>query len=81
VTNSLQQGVINGMIAPGQWNASGFGQIVYGQMLPLGYYVWAPLVESQPQAIREQRIAPTIQCAIKLAGAVHFANVIVNVNR
>ena len=81
VTSSLQQGVTNGMIAPGQWNASGFGQLQQGQMLPTGYYVWAPLVETQPQAIREQRIAPTIQCAIKLAGAVHFANVIVNVNR
>jgi hypothetical protein len=81
VTSSLQQGVTNGMIAPGQWNASGFGQLSQGQMLPTGYYVWAPLVETQPQAIREQRIAPTIQCAIKMAGAVHFANVIVNVNR
>lgn len=81
VTSSLQQGVINGLIAPGQWNASGFGQIAQGQMLPLGYYVWAPLVETQPQAVREQRIAPTIQCAIKLAGAVHFSEVIVNVNR
>jgi hypothetical protein len=81
VTNALNQGVVNGMIAPGQWNANGFGQLSQGQMLPLGYYVWAPLVEAQPQAIREQRIAPTIQCAIKMAGAVHFANVIVNVNR
>jgi hypothetical protein len=81
VEASLQQAVVNGMVAPGQWNAPGFGQIQYGQMLPKGFYVWAPLVEAQPQAIREQRIAPTIQCAIKLAGAVHFANVIVNVNR
>jgi hypothetical protein len=81
VENSIQQGVVNGMIAPGQWNAPGFGQIAFGQMLPKGYYIWAPLVESQPQAIREQRIAPTIQAGIKLAGAVHFANVIVNVNR
>jgi len=81
VENSIQQGVVNGMIAPGQWNAPGFGQIKYGQMLPKGFYVWAPLVESQPQAIREARIAPTIQAGIKLAGAVHFANVIVNVNR
>ncbi len=79
--NSLAQGVVNGLIAPGQWNAPGFGQIVYGQFLPKGFYVWAPLVESQPQSIREQRIAPTIQCAIKLAGAIHRAFVIVNVNR
>jgi hypothetical protein len=81
VTASLNQGVVNGLIAPGQWNAPGFGQLKQGQILPDGFYVWAPLVESQPQAIREQRIAPTIQAAIKLAGAVHKANVIVNVNR
>jgi hypothetical protein len=81
VEHSLQQGVVNGTIAPGQWNATGFGQISFGQYLPKGYYVWAPLVEDQPQAIREARIAPTIQAAIKLAGAVHKANVIINVNR
>jgi hypothetical protein len=81
VTNSLNQGVVNGLVAPGQWNAPGFGQLAQGQMLPTGFYVWAPLVESQPQAIRETRVAPTIQAAIKLAGAVHKANVIVNVNR
>ena len=80
-TNSLEQGVTNGLIAPGQWNAPGFGQLQYGQMLPTGYYVWAPLIESQDQAVREQRIAPTIQCAIKLAGAIHKADVIVNVNQ
>ena len=81
VENSLMQYVTNGLIAPGQWNAPGFGQISTGQMLSKGFYVWAPLVESQPQAIREARIAPTIQCAIKLAGAIHRAFVIVNVNR
>jgi hypothetical protein len=81
VEHALQQGVVNGTIAPGQWNATGFGQIEFGQFLPKGYYVWAPLVEDQPQAIREARIAPTIQAAIKLAGAVHKANVIINVNR
>jgi hypothetical protein len=81
VVDSLTQGVENGLIAPGQWNAPGFGQIKTGQMLPSGFYVWAPLVESQPQSIRETRVAPTIQAAIKLAGAVHKANVILNVNR
>jgi hypothetical protein len=50
-------------------------------MLPLGYYVYAPMVETQPQSIREQRIAPTIQAAVKLAGAVHFVNCQINVNR
>ncbi|WP_275383979.1 hypothetical protein [Xenorhabdus bovienii] len=31
--------------------------------------------------ISVKRKAPVIQCAIKLAGAVHFADVIINVNR
>ena len=81
MTSSIEQGVTNGMIAPGQWNAPGFGQLKQGQMLPTGYYVWAPLVETQPQSIREQRIAPTIQAAIKMAGAIHYAGAIVTVNR
>jgi len=38
-------------------------------------------VASQSQADREARKAPVIQCAIKLAGAVHFVDCIINVNR
>jgi hypothetical protein len=81
VANSCSIGVQNGMIAPGQWNGPPLGQINTGQQLPSGFYVYAPQVASQPQSIREQRIAPTIQALIKLAGAVHFADCIVNVNR
>lgn len=81
VANSCAIGVQNGMIAPGQWNGPPLGQISTGQQLPAGYYVYAPPVSSQPQTIREQRIAPTIQALIKLAGAIHFADAIVNVNR
>jgi hypothetical protein len=81
VSNSLVQGVNNGLIARGQWNAAGFGQLNQGDMLTTGYYVFAPSVNTQDQATREQRIAPTIQAAVKLAGAVHFASVIINVNR
>lgn len=81
VCSSLIIFVTNGFIAPGQWNGAPMGQLKTGQQLPLGYYVFAPLVASQPQSVRETRVAPTIQAAIKLAGAVHFANCIINVNR
>ena len=81
VANACHQGVVNGLIAPGQWNGPPIGQISTGQQLPVGFYVYGPQVSSQPQSIREQRIAPTIQAAIKLAGAVHFSDVIINVNR
>jgi Protein of unknown function (DUF3383) len=77
----LSQGVTNGLIAPGVWRAGGFGTLQYGEYLAKGWYTWANSVDNQPQAEREARIAPLIQCAIKLAGAVHHSDVLVNVNR
>jgi hypothetical protein len=75
------EAVNNGLIAPGQWNASGFGQLETGDYLQTGYYIFTPPVASQPQAIREQRIAPPLQIALKLAGAIHEIDCIVDVNR
>ena len=77
----LDQAVTNGLVAPGQWNGPEFGAITTGQFLTKGYYVYAPPVATQSQADREARKAPVIQIAVKLAGAVHFVDVIVNVNR
>lgn len=81
VDSRLDQSVANGLLAPGTWNAPGFGALKEGQTLAKGYYVYAPPVSSQSQADREARKAPTLQAAVKLAGAVHFANVVINVNR
>jgi hypothetical protein len=78
---SLSQGVVNGLIAPGVWNAPGFGQLNQGDTLHAGWYSFAQSVDAQDQADREARIAPLIQVACKLAGAVHFASVLINVNR
>lgn len=71
----------NGLIAPGTWNQDGFGQLKRGDYLPKGWYIYAPPMDSQDQSEREQRKAPPIQCAIKLAGAIHTADVLINVNR
>lgn len=81
IESELEQGVANGLIAPGVWNADGFGQLAYGDTLAKGYYVYCPPLSSQSQADREARKSPTIQCAVKLAGAVHSVNAIINVNR
>jgi Protein of unknown function (DUF3383) len=82
VEAAMVAGVNNGLIAPGQWNSTAlFGQLVFGQYLPSGYYIYAPSVSTQSETIRSERIAPTIQAAVKLAGAVHFANCVVSVNR
>lgn len=82
VEAALIAGINNGLIAPGTWNSSYiFGTLKEGTVLAKGYYVYCPSVNSQSETIRSQRIAPTIQVAVKLAGAIHFANCVVSVNR
>lgn len=73
--------VNNGLVAPGTWNADGFGNLEPGQFLKTGYYIFAQSVALQSQADRETRVAPPIQTAIKLAGAIQELDVIVDVNR
>lgn len=81
VSEGCEQGVTNGLIAPGRWDGPSFGALNTGDTLSKGYYVYAPPVATQSQSDREARKAPVIQVAIKLAGAVHSSNIIVNVNR
>lgn len=75
------EAINNGLVAGGQWNADGFGQLVRGQYLKEGYYIYMPPMALQAQADREARKAPPMQVALKLAGAIHTIDVIVNVNR
>ena len=77
----LEEAVNNGLIAPGMWNADGFGLLERGDYLEKGYYVYVSPIADQPQSEREQRKLPVIQIAAKLAGAVHFVDVQIDVNR
>lgn len=81
IASVLSQSVTNGLVAPGKWNAAGFGQLRDGDYLSKGFYIFAPPVSSQSQADREARKSVPIQVAVKLAGAVHFVDVLINVNR
>lgn len=81
VEAALDQGVTNGLIAPGLWNAPGFRKFNQDDLTPKDYYVFCPLIATQSRVIRKQRISPTIKCAMKLVGAIHKANVVVNTNR
>lgn len=81
VEQSMEQSVTNGLVAPGVWNGGDIGQLSDGDMLTKGYYVYAPPVAAQSQSEREARKAPVIQVACKLAGAVHYADVLINVVR
>lgn len=85
VVNTIEatcvRAVSNGVAAPGVWNAAGFGQLRRGDVLSKGFYVFCPPIALQSQADRETRVLPPMQIALKLAGAVHNAPIIVNVNR
>ncbi|EHK8616850.1 DUF3383 family protein, partial [Salmonella enterica subsp. enterica serovar Mississippi] len=81
VEQSMDQSVTNGLVAAGVWNGGPIGQLNSGDTLTKGYYVYAQPLSEQAQADREARKAPVIQVACKLAGAVHFADVQINVVR
>ena len=77
-----EEAVNNGLVAPGTWTSSSeFGQLKMGDYLKTGYYIYAQPMALQSQADREARIAPPIQVAIKLAGAIQELDVIIDVNR
>lgn len=79
------QGAINGVIGTGlQWNDSipfGDPEDFQRNIEEKGYYIYSLPIAKQSQSEREQRIAPVIQIAIKLSGAIHSSNVIVQVQR
>ena len=81
IAESCQRGINNGLVAPGRWNGPDVGALRGGGMLNEGFYIFCPPMEAQAQADREARRLPAIQVALKLAGAVHSADVLVNVNR
>lgn len=81
VEQSMDQSVTNGLVAAGVWNGGDIGELVAGDTLTKGYYVYAQPLSEQVQSDREARKAPLIQVACKLAGAVHYADVQINVVR
>lgn len=79
------QGVANGVIGTGlQWNDSipfGDPEDFQRNIEEKGYYIYSLPIAKQSQAEREERIAPLVQIAIKLSGAIHSSNLIVQVQR
>lgn len=79
------QGVRNGVIGVGlQWNDSipfGDPEDFQRNIEEKGYYIYSLPIAQQTQSEREQRIAPLVQIAIKLSGAIHTSNVVVQVQR
>lgn len=79
------QGVRNGVIGVGlKWNDSipfGDPEEFQRNIEEKGYYIYSLPIAQQSQAEREERIAPLVQIAIKMSGAIHSSNVIVQVQR
>ena len=75
------EGVNNGAFAPGTWTGDSFGNLNTDDYLEKGYYIWAAPMDTLSDSDREQRRATPIQVAVKLAGAIHSSDVIVNYNR
>lgn len=86
---SVYQGVCetsirNGVVAPGTWNTAipfGDPETFQKNIQEKGYYIYSVPVSQQSQIDREARKAPLIQIALKLSGAIHFSEIIINVER
>jgi len=72
--------VNNGYLAPGVWNAPAIGGLQTGDLVTLGFYVYAPSMLFQNEADRAARRAPLITIAAKLAGAIHTVDCLIVVN-
>lgn len=74
----------NGTVAPGAWKGSvpfGDPETFKRNIEETGYYIYSIPVALQNQTEREARKAPVVQIAIKRSGALHFSQVIINVQR
>lgn len=72
-----------GVFAPGTWsNPATFGvlEIFELNVLQKGYYVLAGALDEQTTADRQARKSPVIQTAVKNAGAIHSADIIIFFN-
>ncbi len=81
IAGVCREAINNGLVAAGTWNSDGFGQLSRGDYLKEGFYIYTAPMALQDQSERDQRIAPPIQIAIKLAGAIQEVDAIIDVNR
>lgn len=78
-----EQAITNQFLAPGSWTSpTTFGNQadLLLNVLQRGYYIYSVPISQQSPADRADRKAPLTQIAIKYAGAIQSADVIVNVN-
>ena len=72
-----------GVFAPGFWSSPDFfGDLdTFNRNIEAeGFYILLGAFADQPQADRQNRIAPVMQVAVKNAGAIHRGSIIINFN-
>jgi hypothetical protein len=84
VTKTTERYVNAGVFAPGEWtNATTFGDLeAFKRAIRQdGYFILAGLLANQSPADREARKSPVIQIAVKNAGAIQHADIIIIFNK
>jgi hypothetical protein len=79
-----KQAISNAMAAPGSWTSPdtfGNPEDFHRNIVEQGYYIYSQPITQQSSVDRAARKAPLVQIALKLAGAVHSSDLIVNINR
>ena len=72
-----------GVFAPGTWSSpDSFGNIdTFNRNIEqFGFYVLAGLLKDQPQNDRQARKSPVVEIAVKNAGALHSAEIVIRFN-
>lgn len=75
-----EQFINNGFLGLGKWTLGNIGELSYGDQIN-GYYFYSDSFDRQDTADREARKMMPINCALKLAGAGHSVDIIVQFNR
>lgn len=73
-----------GVFAPGTWSSPdrfGDADTFDRNIEQFGFYYLAGLLSDQSQVDRQDRKSPVIQGAVKNAGAIHSADIVINFNR
>lgn len=77
-----EQAKVNLYCAPGSWSGGTFGpqQDFLRNIADVGYFIFSAPITQQSQSDRDNRIAPLIQIALKEAGAINSAQILININ-
>ena len=82
--NVCENFIKNGVVGAGTWNSAvpfGDPESFKRNIEEKGYYIYSIPVSQQSQTDREARKAPVVQIALKFSSAIHFAEIIINVER